>query len=106
MNGGVNYSLSGVGYSEDSYLDSFFMGLNTNGSVFWATAVDYNLKYDTFGDLNIYDSAVYAGIFAGYINPTLMSLNSTTGQIINFKMFSFFQNAVSDTWSKFKIFNI
>ena len=82
MNGGVNLSLSGVGYSEDSYLDSFFMGLSTNGSVLWATAVDYNLKYDTFDDLNIYDSTVYAGIFAGYINPTLMSLQQFTQEFL------------------------
>ena len=106
MNGGVNLSLSGVGYSEDSYIDSFFMGLSTNGSVLWATAVDYNLKYDTSGYLNIYDSIVYAGIFAGYISPSLISLNSSTGQIINSKMFSFFQNSVSDTWSKFILLNM
>ena len=106
INGGVHYNLSGVGYSEYSYLDSFFMGLSANGSVLWATVVDYNLKYDTFGDLNIYDSTVYAGIFAGFINPSLISLNSSTGRIINFKMFSFFQNSVSDIWSKLILFNM
>ena len=100
ITGGVNYGLSGLGYSEDSYVDSLLISLDASRNVQWATIFDYNLNYDSYGKSEIYDSIIYFPIYAGYINPTLVSLNSTTGKVINTKMFSFFMNAINDVWGK------
>ena len=107
MTGGVNYDLSGIGYSQNSYVDTLVINLDTNGNAQWAAVFDYHLNYDSCGISEIYDSIIYSPIYAGYINPTLVSLNSTTGSVINTKMFTFFVKAINDVWgNKNWIYNL
>ena len=76
------------------------MGIDNNGDLLWATVFDYLKKYDSVGRIETYDTIVYTGIYAGYSRPTLLSLNGTNGNIINMKMFTYFELNVADVCSK------
>ena len=57
-----------------------------------------NKMYDSVGRIRTYESVIYTSIYAGFTSPTLISLNGTNGNVINIKMFTYFQKYVNDAW--------
>ena len=96
----VDFNLSGIGYSENLYNDWIFMGLDRKFNVEWASVFDYAQKYDNWGDFLLEGSLIYIGFYAGSISPTIISLDSSTGEITQIKMFTYFEMYINDIWGK------
>ena len=96
----VDFNLSGIGYSENSYNDWIVMGLDTNINVEWASVFDYAEKYGSWGDFLLEGPLIYTGIYAGSISPTVISLDSSKGEITQIKMFTYFEKYINDIFLK------
>ena len=96
LSGAVISSISTIGYSQNSSADQAVIKIDSSGNTVWITVLDYNLGSDFASGMTIYESTVYAGMFADYKYPWFISLNGTDGRSLLSIWFTFYENSVND----------
>ena len=101
LQGTVMKAISLVGYSNSSNADQALIKLDNQGNLIWATAVDYNLYYDSNSQFEVYNSTIYSALYSNNSFVCFFSLEGVSGLMTNSKCYSFPYQSVSDISGKY-----